>query len=542
MKQYFPAMLATTMWLSAPAVTLANAPLRICADPGNMPLSNNRQEGFENKIAQVIAQAMGTQATFFYRPYLERGLTRQTFKNNSCDILMDMTVDTERMIKTQPVYRSTFVLASRADRNLEIRDLDDPQLQQLSIGVFQHSAMRTELLEHGVNGTNVKLQIISHDADLKPEHQPVQIVKDVLNGQLDLAAVWGPYAGYFNSKQAGLGQPLKIIYLNQWNTTLPMEFSMYVGLKKRDKDLRDKVNTALKKAAGQIKQILMDYGVPLVECPDCIVSGSLPSHGPYKKLQFIDAKYEPAKQSDPKQLPDLIDQALNGGSTLEAELVNAVLARDLTRVDYLLKHGADINTRDTSGLTPLMLAVKTGDYYLVRKLLKQGADYDLTDRDGWTAVMHAAWNNEPKMIRVMGAGYGANLEKREKLTLNTALGLATLNGKALAAVALLDSGAKPDTRIGDAGYTPLMIAVEKGNKTLAQILIQYGANVDAKNDGGVTPLMISVAQNKPKLVALLLKSKADPDIKNDLGETALDLAKKSGSKTLIQLIQSYSKS
>src|SRR5690606_777742 len=72
-------------------------PLRVCADPGNMPLSNNQGEGFQNKIADLIAKAMGTHATYFYRPYLNRGLTRQTFDNNECDILMDMSADDKRM-------------------------------------------------------------------------------------------------------------------------------------------------------------------------------------------------------------------------------------------------------------------------------------------------------------------------------------------------------------------------------------------------------------------------------------------------------------
>jgi ABC-type amino acid transport substrate-binding protein len=169
MKKIMRMALATsTLLLTASAYAAPTEALRICADPGNMPLSNTSREGFQNKIADVIAEAMGRHTTYFYRPYLERGLTRQTFKNNSCDVLMGMSPEAERMITSTPVYRTTFVLASRADRNYDFKDLDDPRLKELTVGVFQHSATRTELMEHAVNGPNVKLHIISHDADLHP--------------------------------------------------------------------------------------------------------------------------------------------------------------------------------------------------------------------------------------------------------------------------------------------------------------------------------------------------------------------------------------
>jgi quinoprotein dehydrogenase-associated probable ABC transporter substrate-binding protein len=287
---------SSALLLATSAHAAPETALRICADPGNMPLSNTQREGFQNKIADVIAEAMGRQTTYFYRPYLERGLTRQTFKNNSCDVLMGMSPDAERMITSTPLYRSTFILASRADRNYNFKSLEEPRLKELTVGVFQHSATRTELMEHGVNGSNVKLHIISHDADLHPEFQPVHQVQDVVDGKLDVAAVWGPYAGWFNSKQLGMGQPLEIKYLNQFETVLPMEFEMSIGLKKRDTALLAEVEKALVKSKDKIKQILMDFGVPLVECDFCIVSGDLPSHGPYKKQEHIVAKFQPTPQ------------------------------------------------------------------------------------------------------------------------------------------------------------------------------------------------------------------------------------------------------
>ncbi len=121
-----------------------------------MPITTDKGEGFSNKIATIIAEGMGTTTTYFYRPYLERGLTRQTFDNNECDILLDMTADDERMLTTMPVYRSTFVLAYRSDKGISINSLDDPKLlNEYKVGVFQHSAIRTVLQEHGIKRSNI---------------------------------------------------------------------------------------------------------------------------------------------------------------------------------------------------------------------------------------------------------------------------------------------------------------------------------------------------------------------------------------------------
>jgi len=509
--------------------------LRVCADPGNMPLSNTKGEGFHNKIAKVLAEALDTQVTYAYRPYLERGLTRQTFKNNRCDILMDMSADNERMITTTPLYRSTFVLATPADKKYNFKDLDDPRLKQLTIGVFQHSAIRTELMEHGINGNNLRIHSISHNADLKPERQPTKQVQAVIDGKLDVAAAWGPLAGWYNTQEK---QPLTLYPLNAMDTILPMEFELGIGLKKSDTALRDKLNLVLAQEKDKIKQILQQYGVPLVECDTCIVSGDLPSHGEHQRQEHVVAKYQSTEQSSKNNLPAFIDQALQAGSSLDAELLNAVLAKDLPRVEYVIEQGANIKTFDANNLTPLMNAVKGGQLKLVKLLLSEDADPNSIDSDGWTAAMHAAWLNEPKMLRALAA-YGANFELIEKLTHSTALGLAVQKGKTLAAVAMLDSGANPDGAIGEAAYTPLMIAANQGQLSSAQVLTQYGAKVDATNAGGLTALMIAAANNHPDIVSLLIKSGADLMLKNKSGQTAMEIAKRRDAKEVLEFLTRF---
>lgn len=168
-------------------------PLRVCADPGNMPLSSTSEDGFQNKIAKILAEDLGTRATFFWRPYHERGLTRETFQNDECDILMDMPVALQDLLTTDPLYATTYVFAYREDRNIEIKSLDDPLLKELRIGVFQHSGLREALVRRGVK--QLDLHVIAYDADLQPKHQPWQQVQKVIDGELDVAGVWGPFAG-----------------------------------------------------------------------------------------------------------------------------------------------------------------------------------------------------------------------------------------------------------------------------------------------------------------------------------------------------------
>src|SRR5882757_7870953 len=147
------------------------AALRVCADPGNMPLSNNKGEGFENRIAQVIADSLGTGLTYYYKPFIERGLTRTTLDADECDLMIDMPADAERVMTTVPLYRSGFVLVYRDDRGYDFKNLDDERLKTLKVGVYQTSAIREALAQHDVKNNTV-VHYLSHNADLVPENQP----------------------------------------------------------------------------------------------------------------------------------------------------------------------------------------------------------------------------------------------------------------------------------------------------------------------------------------------------------------------------------
>lgn len=504
--------------------------LRVCADPGNMPMSNDKGEGYANKIASIIAEGLGTQVTYFYRPYLNRGLTRQTFDNNECDILMEMTPEDERMLTTKPLYKSTFVLAYRNDKGMDIKSLHDPKLlNDYKVGVFQHSAIRTVLQERGIKRENTIVRTIAHDADLLPERQPHMDVQNMIDGKLDVAAIWGPMAGWYQTIKKA---PITIVPVNRLEDGIPMEFPLAIGMRRNAKELKANIEAVMLKEKDKIRKVFEDYGVPLVQCDECVISGNLPSHGPYKKVA---RKSHVPPQSDPTTLPARIEQALKQGSSLEQELVNATIARDNPRIEYILKRGAKIDYQDVEGYTALIHAVKSGDLSVINGLLAYEANPNIQDNDGWTAAMHGVRANEPKVFRLLGK-YNADFNVVNKYGL-TALAMAVIDNRANAAVAMLDHNADPDFAMGEAKFNALMLAVTKGNQTMSQTLLQYKANPNAVNIDGVTPLMVAAKHNHENVLMLLLKSGANPNLKDKQGNTALAIAKQNASQKSVELLQ-----
>src|SRR3984957_5861344 len=228
------AMAAGLLVLSAAAFGGDLKSLTVCADPGNMPLSNEKGEGFENKIAQVIGAALGTGVQYYWRPSIERGLMRTTLSEGNCDLWMDMATDTEGAVVLAPLYRSTFVLAYRSDKGIDIKSLDDPALKKLRVGVFQVSAIRQALADHHVV-SNTVIHYLSHNADIVADNQPSYQVQQVIDGGLDVAAAWGPMAGYY---KAVLHAPLIIQLVNLMEDREQMEFDMALAVPRRSEERR----------------------------------------------------------------------------------------------------------------------------------------------------------------------------------------------------------------------------------------------------------------------------------------------------------------
>lgn len=530
------------------------AALNVCADPGNMPFSNQQREGFQNKIAAALAEAMNTTLSYYWRPLLSRGLTRNTFDTKECDVLMDMPSDYEGIVTTEPVYRTTYVLTWRQDRELDIKSLDDPRLARLRIGVYQTSAIRTALKRRGID-KNVTLHTISHDGDLRPENQPWHQIQQVVDGTLDIAGVWGPFAGWMKAK----GSPITIKLINLMEDEVPLEFSLSVGVRKADQLLRYKIELALDERKEEIERILRSYGVPLVQCSKCFIAGDLPSHGIYQApLSAAAFDRDPSKiAADQLVTPERVESWLKEGAKLEQELANAVLAADGGRIRLLIGKGADPNRLDKQGLAPLHDAARNGKDDTIKLLVELGADVNVKDRDGYTPVVYAALRDHSESVKLLAAS-GADLEVRPYGNA-TPLAIAIAEDQYAAAIALAEAGANPNSRNGEDDLTPLMLA--SGRETtqfslgagrrriqrfhpqypstleLSRELIKAGADVNARSKRGLTALMLAAAKNQVPVVGLLVQSGADASATSPAGKTALQIAQSNGNEQVAGILR-----
>ncbi len=525
--------------------------LRVCADPGNMPLSNNKEEGYQNKIIKVLADDLGGSVSFFWRPYHERGLTRETFQNDECDVLMDMPYALQELLTTEPMYKTTYVFAYRGDRDIVIESLDDPVLDELKIGVFQHSGLREALERRGHK--DLELHIISYDTDLRPETQPWQQVQKVIDGELDVAGVWGPFAGWLQKMK---GAPIVLQPVNLMDDQVPLEFELAIGMQRNQVVLKYMLDWALTRKKDEIAAILKDYGVPLVKCSRCAVDGDLPSHGSYYERLRKVSQDRFLKQAEPQRLTDkasadqVVTQArleewLADGADLTQELSNAVVGNDAERVKFLIAKGANVNSRDTQGSAPIHTAARNRNSTLIELLVEQGAEVNARDSDGFTALLHAINRNHVPSIEML-AKKGADLE------LGTTGGIAPLtwaigDGKYFAAKALIDLGANVSSTSSPEGVTPLMtVATQLTAQTrvghisqgpapleLGRLLIEKDADVNQRTKDGVTAIMIAAGHNNAPIVGLLAGSGADLAVKSSLGQTALDIARQAGNEAAL---------
>lgn len=528
--------------------------LRVCGDPGNMPLSDINRDGYQNKVIELIAKEIGATVKYFWRPYLMRGITRQTFDTHDCDILLDMPVNFEQIITTEPVYRTTYVMAWRKGSGIDIDSLDDPDLKKLRIGVFQTSGLRTALTRRGVI-ENVSLHVISHNSDLKLENQPWQQVQKVLDGKLDIAGVWGPFAGWLAKR----GEPLVIQPTNLWEDRIPQEFELAIGLRKIDWVLKYKLDLALKARAADVEKILRDFGVPLVQCSKCIVAGDLPSHGIYTKPLFDGSVASAPGAKAAHQIVDKsrVEDWISAGADLDQELRNAVLASDAERVRWLVGKSANVNAPDKQGNSALHTAARHRDGEMVKLLIELGADPNKPDGDGYAPLHLAVLRNSPETVAALSAG-GANLDLGDANGIN-ALAIAIVESQYKAAIELIKLGAGVELVVGDLKLTPLMLAAGKEGRhmmlgagvrrvekydsrdpetiDIMRALIARGVDVNRKNRDGTTALMLAASHNNTPIVGLLVQSGADPNIRDNNGKTASDLAVTNGNNAVVGLLK-----
>jgi mxaJ protein len=237
--------------------------LVVCADPNNLPFSNREQQGFENKIIDLVAKDLGARISYVWWAQ-RRGYVRSTLNEARCDIWPGVAAGVDMVATTRPYYRSTYVFVTRADTPLDHLTLDDSRLKSLSIGVqmIGNNAMNTPPA-HAIASRGIIDNVHGYMlyGDYSRPNPAATIVTAVADHEIDVALVWGPLAGYFAHRSA---TPLRIDAVTPAaDSRWPMVYDIAMGVRRNDHALLEQVNSVLEREQPAIEAILKAYHVPL---------------------------------------------------------------------------------------------------------------------------------------------------------------------------------------------------------------------------------------------------------------------------------------
>ena len=244
--------------------------LKVCDDPNNLPFSNDKGEGFENKIAEILARNLDLPLEVFHYPQrinVVRNTIRYKLPNESeyrCDLLTGVPSDFTAVATTQPYFRSTYVLVYAKGRKLDVVSaeqflaLDKSVLSGLKIGVYERTPAVDWMKKHDLLGQAVHYRLLNAD----PNHYPGKIIDDdLVKGKIDVAVVWGPIGGYFAKRSAS---PELVVVPLKSEPGARMDFGVAMGVRQGEKAWRALIQQATDKSRDDISQLLREYGIPLV--------------------------------------------------------------------------------------------------------------------------------------------------------------------------------------------------------------------------------------------------------------------------------------
>lgn len=239
--------------------------LRVCADPNNLPFTNAKLEGFENRIADLVARDLGARVEYTWFAQ-RRGFIRNTLRAGKCDVVMGVPASFELAQPTRPYYRSTYVFVTRKERRLDITSFDDPRLRELRVGVHlvgddgantppAHALANRGMIDN-VRGYTLY-------GDYRQDSPPARLVEAVARDEVDVAVVWGPLAGYYAPRQSAelvltpVSPKIDLPFL-------PFVFDIAAGVRRGDDALQQEIDAVLRRRKEEIARILDEYGVPRV--------------------------------------------------------------------------------------------------------------------------------------------------------------------------------------------------------------------------------------------------------------------------------------
>jgi mxaJ protein len=264
-------MMAGAAWAANDTVSEANdsSKLRICAAANELPYSNAEQEGYENKIATVIAEAMGRKPNFVWLKKPAIYLVRDSLDKKECDVVIGLDTGDERVLTSKPYFRAPYVFVQRADSKLDLKDWDSPDLAKADhIGFVPGTPAQVMLEKIGLFNTHFNyMHSLTNFQDRRNKYtriNPERLVGDVANGKADVAIAFAPEVA-----RVAKARGLKMTVIPDTATRsdgekVPMHFDQSIGVRKGDEELLKEIQAALDKTRPKIEEILKEEGIPLL--------------------------------------------------------------------------------------------------------------------------------------------------------------------------------------------------------------------------------------------------------------------------------------
>ena len=233
--------------------------LRVCADPRNLPFSNEEGEGFENKLAELFAEKLQKKLEYMFFPQAT-GFVRMTLGAHRCDVIMGFPQGDELVQGTNPYYRTAYALVARPGSGLEdVAWLGDERLKGKRLGIVAGTPPATNMAANGLmtNARPYPLMI-----DTRIDSSAVAMIKDLLAGEIDAGVLWGPMAGYYATQ---VNPPLHVTPLVKETSGPRLAYRIGMGVRPADQNWKRQLNRLIQENQPAINKILLDFGVPLLD-------------------------------------------------------------------------------------------------------------------------------------------------------------------------------------------------------------------------------------------------------------------------------------
>ena len=236
--------------------------LRVCADPRNLPFSNDKGEGFENKLAELFADKLQKKLDYMYFPQAT-GFVRVTLAAHRCDVIMGFPQGDDLVQGTNPYYRTAYALVAKPGNGLDdVTTLEDERLKGKHIGIIAGTPPATNMAVAGLmaNAKPYPLMI-----DTRVDSSAAAMIDDLMSGQIDAGVLWGPMAGFY-AKRAN--PPLHVTPLVKETTGPRLVYRIGMGVRSADQNWKRQLNRLIQENQPEINKLLLDFGVPLLDESD----------------------------------------------------------------------------------------------------------------------------------------------------------------------------------------------------------------------------------------------------------------------------------